>query len=29
MVVRGFVDDLEEAHEIAINLTRRKYLGGA
>jgi hypothetical protein len=29
MVVRVFVDDLGEAHEIAINLTKRKYLGGA
>lgn len=29
MVVRVFVDNLEEAHEIAVNLTRRKYLGGA
>lgn len=28
MVVRVFVDSLEEAHDIAINLTRRKYLGG-
>lgn len=28
MVVRVFVDDLAEAHEIAINLTKRKYLGG-
>ena len=29
MVVRMFVDDLEEAHDEAIRLTRRKYLGGA
>jgi hypothetical protein len=29
MVVRVFVDDIAEAHEIAINLTKRKYLGGA
>jgi hypothetical protein len=29
MVVRMFVDDLEEAHNMAINLTRRRYLGGA
>ncbi len=29
MVVRVFVDDLAEAHEIAINLTKRKYLGGS
>jgi hypothetical protein len=28
MVVRVFVDDLEEAHETAVNLTKRKYLGG-
>ena len=28
MVVRVFVDDLAEAHEIAINLTKRKYIGG-
>lgn len=28
MVVRVFVDDLAEAHEIAVNLTKRKYLGG-
>jgi hypothetical protein len=28
MVVRMFVDDLEEAHEAAVNLTRRKFLGG-
>lgn len=28
MVVRMFVDDLTEAHDDAINLTRRKYLGG-
>jgi len=28
MVVRVFVDDLEEAHHTAINLTRRKFLGG-
>jgi hypothetical protein len=29
MVVRMFVEDLEEAHEAAVNLTRRKYLGGS
>jgi hypothetical protein len=29
MVVRMFIDDLEEAHESAVNLTKRKYLGGA
>lgn len=29
MVVRVFVEDLAEAHDIAINLTKRKYLGGA
>lgn len=29
MVVRMFVDDLDEAHDMAINLTKRKYLGGA
>jgi len=29
MVVRVFVDDLEEAHDTAINLTKRKYLGGS
>jgi len=29
MVVRVFVDSLEEAHEIAVNLTRRKYPGGS
>ena len=28
MVVRVFIDDLAEAHEIAVNLTKRKYLGG-
>jgi hypothetical protein len=28
MTVRFFVDDLKEAHDQAINLTRRKYLGG-
>lgn len=28
MVVRMFVDDLEEAHEAAVNLTKRKFLGG-
>jgi hypothetical protein len=28
MVVRMFVDDLAEAHDAAINLTKRKYLGG-
>jgi hypothetical protein len=27
MVVRMFVDDLTEAHDAAINLTKRKYLG--
>ena len=29
MVVRMFVEDLEEAHGLAINLTKRKFLGGA
>lgn len=29
MVVRVFVYDLEEAHELAVNLTKRKFLGGA
>jgi hypothetical protein len=29
MVVRLFVDDLEEAHDDAINYTRRKFIGGA
>jgi hypothetical protein len=29
MVARIFVDDLKEAHETAVNLTKRKYLGGA
>jgi hypothetical protein len=29
MTVRMFVDDLHEAHDQAINLTRRKFLGGA
>ena len=29
MTVRMFVDDLQEAHDQAINLTRRKFLGGA
>jgi len=29
MVVRLFVDDLEEAHDDAINHTRRKFIGGA
>lgn len=28
MTVRMFVDDLEEAHDMAINLTKRKFLGG-
>jgi hypothetical protein len=28
MVVRMFVEDLEEAHEMAVNLTKRKFLGG-
>jgi hypothetical protein len=28
MVVRMFVKDLEEAHEMAVNLTKRKFLGG-
>lgn len=28
MVVRMFVDNLEEAHEAAVKLTKRKYLGG-
>lgn len=29
MAVRMFVDDLADAHDQAINLTKRKYLGGA
>jgi len=29
MVIRLFVDDLEEAHNEAINFTRRKFIGGA
>jgi hypothetical protein len=29
MVVRMFVDDLAEAHDAAVNLTKRKFLGGA
>jgi len=29
MVVRVFVDTLEEAHELAVNLTKRKFLGGS
>lgn len=29
MVVRMFVDDLTEAHDMAIKLTKRKFLGGA
>jgi hypothetical protein len=29
MAVRMFVDDLKEAHDEAIKLTRRKFLGGA
>jgi hypothetical protein len=29
MVVRLFVDDLEEAHEDAVKYTKRKFLGGA
>lgn len=29
MVVRMFVDDLLEAHDSAISLTKRKYLGGS
>jgi hypothetical protein len=29
MVVRLFVDDLEESHDDAINHTRRKFIGGA
>jgi hypothetical protein len=28
MVVRMFVDDLEEAHQMAVNLTKRKFMGG-
>jgi hypothetical protein len=28
MVVRMFVEDLKEAHDMAINLTKRKFLGG-
>lgn len=27
MVVRVFVDDLQDAHETAVNLTRRKFIG--
>lgn len=29
MTVRMFVDDLKEAHDDAIRLTKRKYIGGA
>jgi hypothetical protein len=29
IVVRVFVDDLAEAHDLAISLTKRKYLGGS
>jgi hypothetical protein len=29
MTIRMFVDDLREAHDQAINLTKRKFLGGA
>lgn len=29
MVVRIFVEELQEAHDTAINLTKRKFLGGA
>ncbi len=29
MTIRLFIDDLEEAHDQAINLTRRKFIGGA
>jgi hypothetical protein len=29
MVVRVFVEELQEAHDTAINLTKRKFLGGA
>jgi hypothetical protein len=29
MTVRMFVDDLRDAHDQAINLTKRKFLGGA
>lgn len=29
MTVRMFIDDLTEAHDAAINLTKRKYLGGS
>jgi hypothetical protein len=29
MTVRMFVDDLTEAHDAAINLTKRKYLGSS
>jgi hypothetical protein len=29
MTVRMFVDDLREAHDAAINLTKRKFLGGS
>ncbi len=28
MVVRMFIDDLNETHDMAINLTKRKFLGG-
>jgi hypothetical protein len=28
MVVRAFIDSLAEAHDTAINLTKRKFLGG-
>ncbi|MEO8893281.1 MAG: hypothetical protein ABI417_17460, partial [Coleofasciculaceae cyanobacterium] len=28
MTVRMFVDDLQDAHNQAINLTKRKFLGG-
>ena len=29
MVVRLFIDDLEQAHDDAINYSRRKFIGGA
>jgi len=28
MVVRLFIEDLQEAHDIAISFTKRKFLGG-
>lgn len=29
MVVRVFVDDLQDAHETAVSLTKRKFIGGS